>query len=181
MTNKRIPNKRTNYFINKDFQARFIVKFCLLVVFSGLLTMGILYFLGKESTTVAIINSEVVVRSTADFLLPILVQTILIVMVIVGLATIAVTLLFSHKIAGPLYHFKKVMKRLSDGDFSKDVHIRSYDQLQDLANDFNSMIKIVREQIKLAKDNVAKLKDKKGNISDKDIEELDKNIKFFKT
>jgi len=174
-------NKRTNYFINKDFQTRFIIRFCLLVVFSGLLTMGILYFLGKGSTTVSIINSQVVVRSTADFLLPILIQIFLIVMVVVGFATIGVTLLFSHKISGPLYSFKKTLKSLKEGDFSKDIHIRSYDQLQDLADDFNSMIKVVRDQVNTAKFNIAKLKDKNCRVSDQDIDELDRNIKFFKT
>ena len=102
-------------------------------------------------------------------------------MVLVGLATIAVTLLFSHKIAGPLYHFTKVMKRLNEGDFSKEVHIRNSDQLQELADEVNAMINTVRGQINQAKGTIAVLKNKKGGITDRDIEALDRSIGFFKT
>lgn len=181
MDKKPACNKRRNYFIDKEFQTRFIFRFCLLVILSGLLTFGILCLLGRESTTVSIVDSRVVVRSTSDFLLPILIQTILIVMVIVGLATIAVTLFFSHKIAGPLYRFKKVIEALKAGDFSSSACIRKQDQLQDLAVKLNLMIEKVRDQVNLVKANVVKLKGKKGNVSEQDIEELDKNIHFFKS
>ncbi|MBF0387895.1 MAG: methyl-accepting chemotaxis protein [Candidatus Omnitrophica bacterium] len=181
MADIKARDQRRNYFINKDFQSRFIIQFCLLVVFSGVLTIIILYFWGKASTTVAIVNSQVMVRPTGDFLFPVLVQTGLIVMVIVGLATIVVTLLFSHKIAGPLYHFRSVIQGLKEGDFSRDVHIRDYDQLQDLAVEMNAMIVAVRQQINLTKASIATFKNKEGNVFDKDIQVIASNIGFFKT
>ncbi len=173
--------KRRNYFIDKEFQAKFILKFCLLIAGAGLLTMAILYFLALRSTTVSIVDSRVAVRTTADFILPLLIQTVAVVTILVGLATIAVTLFVSHKIVGPLYRFKKELERIKEGDLSTNFHIRNNDQLQDLSVEFNSMIDKVRGQIKLVKANLANLKAKKGNISDQDIEELDKNINYFKT
>jgi len=181
MKNTQVSNKRKNYFIDKDFQTRFILKFCLLVVLAGIITTGILYFVGKKSTTVAIVDSRVVVRSTADFLLPILIQTVLAVMIICGLATIIVTLLFSHKIAGPLYRFKKAIEGIKLGNLSANFYIRNYDQLKGLSGEVNAMIDKTREQINLIKADVANFKVKKGNISEQDIEELDKKINYFKT
>lgn len=181
MNNFQASSKRRNYFIDKNFQVRFISRFCLLVVFGGFMTIGIMYLLGKQSTTVSILDSRVVVRSTADFLLPILIQTFLIVVIIVGLAMIAVTLLASHKIVGPLYRFRKIMQALKAGDFSVNVNIRNNDQLQSTANEFNLMIEKLRDQINLIKGKIVKLKDKRGSISEQDIEELDKDIKFFKS
>ena len=181
MDNIQGVNKRRNYFIDKDFQTRFILKFCLLVVLAGIITTGILYFVGKRSTTVSIVDSRVIVRSTADFLLPILIQTVLVVMIILGLATIIVTLLFSHKIAGPLYRFKKAIEGVRLGNLSANFHLRNYDQLQGLSNEVNAMIDKTREQIDLIKADVANLKAKKGNISEQEIEELDKKINYFKT
>ena len=178
---KGLNYKRRNYFIDKEFQSKFILKFCLLIAGGGLLTMGILYLLARRSTTVSILDSRVVVLSTADFILPLLIQTVAVVTILVGLASILVTLFVSHKIVGPLYRFKKGLEKMRSGDLFSDFHIRSYDQLQDLAGEFNSMIDKVREQIKLVKANLADLKAKKGNISDQDIEELDKNINYFKT
>jgi len=75
--------RRKNYFIDKSFQTRFILKFCSLVIAGGLLTVGLLYCLARQSTTVAFMNSRVVVKTTADFILPILIQTAAIVVIIV--------------------------------------------------------------------------------------------------
>jgi len=181
MDNIQKANKRRNYFIDKDFQARFIMKFCLLVVLAGIITTGILYFVGKKSTTVAIVNSRVIVHSTADFLLPILIQTVLAVMVILGLAAIIVTLLFSHKIAGPLYRFKKAIQGVKLGNLTANFNLRNYDQLKDLSDEVNAMIDNTREKVDSIKADVANLKAKKGNISEQDIEELGKKINYFKT
>lgn len=188
-------NKRRQYFIEKSFQAKFIFKFCSLVFLAGALTTGILYCLSMRSSTVSFVNSRVVVRTTADFLLPILIQTVLIVTLFVSLATIGVTLFISHKIAGPLYHFKKAMLALGQGDFSGDFSIRSTDQLQDLASTFNNMITKTRGEIKGTKESLRSLKENLGRFQDTDLPEqkraylkelqgisqdLDKKIGYFK-
>ncbi|MDP6686286.1 MAG: hypothetical protein QGI05_04970, partial [Candidatus Omnitrophota bacterium] len=84
--------KRRTYFIDKKFQTKFILKFCALVAVGGFLTIGILYCLAVQSTTVSFVDSRVVVQTTADFILPILLQTVLIVMIVVSFATIFITL-----------------------------------------------------------------------------------------
>ena len=188
--------KRKIYFIEKSFQTRFILKFCSLVSIGGLLTIVILYLLAMQSTTVSLVNSRVVVRTTADFILPILIQTVAIVTILVGLASIIVTLFVSHKIAGPLYRFKKVLKALAEGDFSSDFKIRHLDQLQDVADVFNNMISKLRIELKALKDNFSSFKEKLDNISEDEIPEhkrlylselkrisaeLNKIISYFKT
>lgn len=139
-------DRRKNYFIERSFQIKFILEFCILVVIGGLLTMGMLYLLGRRSTTVAIVNSSVVVKSTADFLLPILIQTVLVVMVLIGIAAIVVTLFVSHKIAGPLYRLKKAMHDLGEGDLSTEIKLRKLDQLKDIAEAFNGMVRNLKER-----------------------------------
>ncbi len=188
-------SKRKIYFIEKSFQTKFILKFCALAALGGILTIGILYVLAMKSTTVSFVNSRVVVRTTADFILPILIQTVAIVTVLVGLATILVTLFVSHKIAGPLYRFKKVLQALTEGDFSGDFKIRHLDQLQDLADAFNRMILKIKTELKAVKDNFRSLKEKLDNIAEQEIvehkraylgdlkkiaEELEKIMRYFK-
>lgn len=168
--------KRNIYFIEKKFQSNFILKFCGLVAAGALLTIGILYFLASQSTTVTIVDSRVMVRSTSDFLLPILIQTVFIVMLLVGLATVAITLFVSHKISGPLYHFKKTMEDLEKGDFSADFRIRCFDQLQSLAETFNAMIGKTRGQVNLIKTNFSTLKEKLESLSQEDLPEHKKSI-----
>ncbi len=164
-------NKRRIYLIDKKFQLNFIFRFCTLVIIGGLLTILGLYLLAGQAATVSFVNTKVVVKTTADFILPILIQTVAIVVIIVGLATIFVTLRVSHKIAGPLYRFKKVMEALGMGDFSNNFKIRRLDQLQDLADEFNAMITKTRAELKTLKDSFASLKDKLDNISEQDVYE----------
>jgi methyl-accepting chemotaxis protein len=187
--------KRKNYFIDKKFQGRFMLKFCSLIILGGILTIVILYLMAYNATAVSIINSRVVVRSTADFILPILIQTVAIVVILVGIFAIILTMKFSHKVAGPLYRFKKVIADLGKGDFSQNFQIRRLDQLQDLANYLNEMITKTRLELKTLKENFTLLKDRLEKISDEDIQqnknsylkelkntslELDKIIKGFK-
>ncbi len=189
-------SKRRNYFIDRNFQTKFILKFCLLVFFGGLLTITGLYLLASRSTTVSVVNSRVVVRTTADFILPILIQTVIVVTLIVSLATIIVTLFVSHKIAGPLYRFKKAMKDLEEGDFSSDFHIRHLDQLQGLAGDFNNTIQRIRQELRQIKSNFFTLKEKVDSLNPDEVAEhkrpvinelkrlsevIQKTIQYFKT
>lgn len=164
-------NKRKAYFIDKGFQIKFILNFCALVALGGVLTVGILYFMGMQSTTVSVVNSRVVVRTTADFLLPILIQTMLIVMIVTSITTAIVMLFVTHKIAGPLYRLKKVIGELCEGNFSIDFRLRRLDQLQDVAEVFNHMIKKVRGHLSLFKEKSASLKEKLNDLSENEIAE----------
>ena len=164
---KRI--KRHIYFIEKSFQARFIMKFCGLVVFGGLLTIGLLYLWAMKTTTVSIVNSRVVTATTANYMLPLLIQTFIIVTVVVAIATILVTLFVSHKIAGPLYRFKRVLEAMGEGDFLNQVKIRKGDQLQDLAKIFDEMIAKNRVKIKTLKADLGIFNEKLDNISESEI------------
>ncbi|MEK6733354.1 MAG: methyl-accepting chemotaxis protein [Candidatus Omnitrophota bacterium] len=166
---KRI--RRHIYFIEKSFQAKFIMKFCGLVAFGGLLTIGLLYLWATNATTVSIVNSRVVVNTTAAFILPLLIQTVVIVTVVIALATIAVTLFISHKIAGPLYRFKKVLEVMGEGDFLSQVKIRKGDQLQDLAKIFDDMIAKNRVKIKALKADLGVFNEKLSKISESEISE----------
>jgi len=162
---------RRNYFIEKGFQARFIVRFCILIILGGLLTTAIVYFLAAKSNTVAFINSRVVVRSTADFMLPLLLQTVLVVVIIIGLVTIVLALFASHKIAGPMYRLKKVTESLAKGDFSSNFRIRKLDQFQELADAFTSMIAQLRKELSDLKKDSAAVSGKLDNFSEQDIVE----------
>lgn len=189
-----IPKRRI-YFIEKEFQTKFMLKFFSLVAIGGLITVGALYLATMQSNTVAFVDSRVVVKTTADFLLPLAIQTVIIVTVIVSIAALVVTLFVSHKIAGPLYRLKKVMASLEKGDFSGDFRLRHYDQLQDIAGAFNSMIVNTKERLKVLQGLSNLLREDLVGISATDITEkarpkidelkrtlaeLDKTLSHFK-
>ena len=59
------------------------------------------------------------------------------ILLISGLITtgigIILALLYSHKIAGPIYRFKKSTKELLEGKYNVSFRVRSYDQFQELS------------------------------------------------
>lgn len=169
-------SKRKIHFIDKPFQTKFILKFCAIVALGGLLTIGLLYLLAGKANTVSIVDSRVVVRTTADFILPILIQSVVIVLVIVSLATIVLTLFVSHKIAGPLYRLGKTIEKMEAGDFAEDFHIRRSDQLQNIADTFNKMVKKIREVIKNLKRDVPILKEKLDSIQEQELTEQKRSV-----
>lgn len=142
-----LKNHRRVYFIEKKFQVSFILKFCALVIIGALLTSALMYFLSQKSTTVVFEHSRALVKSTADFLLPLLLQTIVATSLIVATATIALTLFISHKIAGPLYRLKKELSTIEVGNLTSDFSLRDGDQLQDVAKSMSAMIKGLRDRI----------------------------------
>jgi methyl-accepting chemotaxis protein len=176
--------QRKNYFIDKDFQTRFIVRFCLCVAVMGGFIILALYALTGKATTVSFVNSRVVVQTTADFLFPLLLQTFVISMIVVGLATVIVTLFISHRIAGPVYRFKSVLASLSEGDFSLGCRIRPTDSLQDVAAAFSTMLANVRRTFDRVDQDLVKLKEKlnAGDLAEikKSVSELDKALHHFK-
>lgn len=176
--------KRKNYFIDKKFQTNFILKFCLLVVVTGAFILTALYVFSGKATTVSFVNSRVVVQTTADFLFPLLIQTLVISLIVVGLVTIVGAVFISHRIVGPAYRFKKVLCSLAEGDFTLKCNVRSNDSLQDVGRALDDMIANVRKGLNLIDGD---LKDLKGKLEagdskeiKKTVSELDKNLHNFK-
>jgi len=196
MEKTKVANQRKNYFIEKSFQAKFIFKFCLLLILGGLLTIAILYLMAMESTSVTFVNTRVMVKTTADFLLPLLIQTFLVVTIMMGIATIFLLLFASHKIAGPLFHFKKAMQELESGNFAVDFRVRKLDQLQALADSFESMFKKIGQELAQVKGSARSLKEKLDTLSENEVsdhkrstlkelkkisEEINHKMDYFKT
>lgn len=136
--------KRRNYFIDRSFQAKFVVIFCLIVFLASALAMGVLLHLSKGSNTVAIENTQVIVKTTADFILPLTFQTILISFILAALACILLTIAFSHKISGPLYRLTKEVDAVQSGDLTRVFKTRGADQLQKFSESLFKMTNTLR-------------------------------------
>ena len=186
--------RRKNVYIDKAFQLNFILKFCAVVAVGAAVMILLLYFLSQQSTTVSFIQARVKVMTTADFILPLLIQTVLVVMAVVALASMAVTLFVSHKIAGPLYRFKQVFKELALGNLTTQVRLRKGDQLSEVAGDLNHMIAVTRAQLLQSKTllagirqdmeaigefNIEDAKRKKFHELSYKVQELEKAMEFF--
>lgn len=159
MTQGRPSFRRRQYFVKKDFQSEFIIKFCLLVLAGIIISTGLLLILSQGTLTSTFQNSRLVIQNTALAILPAALLTNLITLALIILATIFVVLFISHKIAGPLYRFEKELKRISEGDLSQEIRLRKKDQITDIAKGLNLMTSSFREKLIHIRADLEKLRD----------------------
>ena len=138
--------RRRNYFIDRKFQGEFIARFCFIVIIASIFIGFLVLYLSRDFTTVTIENTKVMVKTAADFMLPIMVQTVIVVNLFAGLAVIILTLFTSHRIAGPLYRLKREIDLLKSGDMHANFRIRKTDQLQDLAVSLTDLAESLRDR-----------------------------------
>lgn len=154
----RFPgNRRRNYFIDKKFQSQFILNFCLIILCASLLIGTCMYALNKETTTVAFENLRVVVKTTADFILPITIQVLVVVTIVAALTAIVMALFTSHRIAGPLFNIKREIGKMRAGNLASKIRIRTTDQLQALAKECDGLREMVHDSLSMAKDKLKEI------------------------
>jgi signal transduction histidine kinase len=166
--------RRKNYLIDKDFQISFISKFCAIVIFSSFVVGALVFYSTRNSTTVAIENTRVIVKSTADFIFPVLILITAVVAFFSSILLSLMALIISHRILGPLYRLRKEIDMLKEGDFTKQFQIRNKDNLKDLAKSLAEMSGTLRRrhfELKRRSDHLRLfLKERNYNISFEDKE-----------
>jgi methyl-accepting chemotaxis protein len=155
---KTLQNRRRNYYIDKEFQNKFIVKFCLLVILGMIISGALLFLMSQGTVTTVFENSRLKIKSTADFILPSILASSVVVVILIGFATIIVALYASHKIAGPLYRVSMDLKKVTAGDLTVKFGLREHDQLQALAENIDETVKRMRDDIGGLKDRFNSLK-----------------------
>ncbi len=152
MSEDQYKNQRRNYFIDHKFQTDFVLKFCAVIVMSCLMIGAVMFLLARGSTTVAIENTEVIIKPTSDFILPLLIATILSVTFFSSLFVLIMMVFISHRIAGPAYRLKKEVNLLKEGRLNRSFQMRRHDQLMELAQALEELTKMLKEKHQLAKE-----------------------------
>lgn len=179
--------KRRQLMIDRPLQMGFIVKFCSFVMIVSLLVGCLVFFLTLDSTTVTIENTKVAVKATSDFILPGLVLTVVIVSVFSAIAVYFSTLLMTHKVAGPVFRFKREIDLMKAGDLNRHFGIRRDDQFHDLSEALDDMTAGLRNKHLELKSIYRRLRqhlDEKGLETNNELRELLKEmgetLKYFK-
>ena len=166
METKKAEEKfvRKQYLV-KNFQLKFVYRFITLLVIASVVLGVILYYLCSNSVTTAFENSRLVVKTTADFILPAIIIGSLIMFIFVGIISIILTIMFTHKIAGPLYRIEKFIVGFKDGYISNFICLRSTDEIKDLAEKCNDMSKEFSCRIEDIKKDIRRIEDVQEKVS----------------
>ena len=138
---------RRQYFIQKDYQFKFILKFCLIVLAGSIISTAILFFFAQGTLTSSFEHSRLVIRNTATAIMPSVILTNVITLIVITFSTIVVVLFISHKIVGPMFRFEKDLKDIGQGDLTKKVRLRKKDQFTNLSDSLNIMTATLHEKV----------------------------------
>lgn len=177
--NSGFVNRRKNYFINKKFQAEFILKFCALVILGTIISGVIIYAMSSSTVTTTFENSRLKIKSTAEFILPAVLLSGAVVIAAIGVAAIFVTLFTSHRIAGPLFRLEKDISEMAKGNMRVKINLRKTDEIKALAESLNDMVSNIASDIGQAKKPLEKCESetdmkKIKELAKKSLEILDK-------
>lgn len=152
---------RKKLYINRSFQTNFILKFVLILLLGGGISIGLTLLACKGTLTTSFINSKLVIQNTSYAIMPSVIYTNLITTSVVVLIAVLVTLVISHKIAGPMFRFDRDIQRIAQGDLKSRIHIRKGDQLEEVANSLNNMIVSLNQKVTTIRAELADLSRKR--------------------
>ncbi len=160
--------KRRNYFINKELQGKYIFKYFLLVALGSALFSLVFSFLSSNSLSIVYDNYHLKLGTTPGILLNRILSTQWFFVVIGGCITIVVTLLLTHRIAGPFYRFEKTLDAMGQKDLSINIVLREKDEGKALAekiNSFNQMVSKELNEIRVSSESIARICRQKDDTS----------------
>lgn len=133
--------KRRQYFIDRPLQTKYIVLTILLLIMYTVLFVAILFipYIIPLSAGYPIAEQTEAARTILA-----LHKSIWPAIGVVILIMSTLSIFITHKIAGPVYRFKKVLSEISDGNLDVSIKLRARDDLKDLAEDFNVVIMELR-------------------------------------
>lgn len=140
--------KRRQVFIKKAYQARFIFKFCMIILIGGIISTGLVTLLSGGTLTTSFDHGRLTVTKTAWAILPTVILTNIITLAIVTVIVVFTVLYLSHKIAGPMFRFEKDMSTVKEGDLTLRVFLRKKDQFTELSESFNEMTANLHDKVK---------------------------------
>jgi methyl-accepting chemotaxis protein len=130
-------HKRRQYLVDKKLQTKYALLTILLLVIYTFLFAVILFtpsILGL-STGETLAEQTEAARTLLNLHASVWPALGIVIVILAG-----ISVFITHKIAGPVYRFKKVLTEVADGNLDISIKLRKRDDLQDLAEDMNGVI-----------------------------------------
>ncbi len=129
-----------HYYIGERYQKKMIIKFCLLAVAGSAAFCTLFYFALDRKLDGSYVQALDGMRYVR---LSMMRSAIYIDLAVIGVLTVAVlilTLIMSHRIAGPTWRMEQSAKAVGSGDLTLNVRLRKNDEMKPLADKMNLMV-----------------------------------------
>jgi len=140
-------SNRKIYFIKKDFQSRFILRFVAIASVWAAATVVLFAYLAEKRLEEIRYSTHINVKTTSELLLPTTVGAhVVSLLIFAGILAFTMRSLL-QSISVPLFTIKKDIVRVAGGDLASEISLRENDEFQDLAVDLDVMRSGLRERI----------------------------------
>lgn len=159
-------HKRRRFFIDREFQGRYIFNAFIAVAAGSVLFALIFSFFSSNTLSIVYEDYHLRLGATPGMLLERIFSAQWLFIVLGGLAVMLITLFLSHRIAGPFYRFEQTFGRMIAGDLSERIKLRKNDEGQALSekiNEFNEKISMSLERMLETSEKIRKCCDE-GNF-----------------
>lgn len=137
-------------FIKRRYQLRFITYFCGSILVIGLLSMLILYlYTYSEIGDTSYYQALLTVKGLKQNLVYAMIFIGGIVIILASAATLTITLIGSHKIAGPIYRLERSLESIGNGNLSQKIKFRENDAIHELADNINKTTESLNERVSI--------------------------------
>lgn len=148
MADEKATSKRSiqNILINRPLQREFtLVMLAIMMTAAFAVGMTINFTLSSLTEDApATISRTALERMIFDANSQLVVSSILIIFLAV-VATGFFGVFFLHRVAGPVYRFGQVLKRISSGEIPNEVRLRRRDFFKETAEELNKVIQLIKE------------------------------------
>lgn len=127
--------------LQRAFNLRFGLKLCLLTLLGGAGLLALLYLKLASDVGGSYTQAIYTIYDLKLRILPLIFASSysMLVLAVVTIAVAAISVFYSHKIAGPIFRLERSMEQIGSGDLTIDTRFRGSDQLSLLADDLNAM------------------------------------------
>lgn len=161
---KKFQRRKRNYLINKDLQGKLSLQYLLLTIVGILLFGGFFILSTNDHLTISYENDAIKVGNTSSMLLAEFIKNEGLFLLIGGLFIIIITIVWTHRIAGPLYRFEQTLAAMCERDLNQRIFLRKGDEGKELGTLINSLNQTLGrdiEQLKAFSENLAESTEKK--------------------
>ena len=140
-------NNRKIYFIKKDFQTRFILRFVAIATIWAAATILLFTYLAGKRLDAIRYASHIDIKTMSELLLPVTIGVhVVSVLAFAGILAYGINSLWK-RLSPPLYSIKKDLVRIAGGDLASEVSLSKDEEFQYLAEDLDGMRRGIREKI----------------------------------
>jgi methyl-accepting chemotaxis protein len=165
-------NRRSvkNVLVNRPLQREFTLFMIVIMMTAGIIVGLMIHFTltGMTEGSPGTLSRLALERMIADANAQLIMGTVLTIFISV-IVTGWFGIFFLHRVAGPVYRFRQVLKQISAGELPRKFKLRERDFFKETGAELNRVIQLLRQQEEASKEMESLLSANKGKTLSPDV------------